>query len=69
MARVKNPLEITAKVAQIAQGQHPEALSDICALLQKSLGCNIVSIYSNVKDGFLLIANQGFKEDSVGKIL
>ena len=69
MSRVKNPLEITASVAQLAQKAQASSLGDICVLLQKSLGCNIVSVYSSVKDGFLLIANQGFKEDSVGKIL
>ena len=69
MPRVKNPLEITSRVARIAQKGEPGALQEITQILKGALGCNVVSIYACAEDGYLLIANQGFSTDQAGKLI
>jgi phosphoenolpyruvate-protein phosphotransferase len=69
MPRVKNPLDITSKVARITQNEQPGALEEITQILKKALGCKVVSIYACAEDSYLLIANQGFSSDQVGKLI
>ena len=68
MPRVKNPLDITQKVAQIIHSDDALPLQSISKTLKDAMGCNVVSIYVCQEDGYLMVANVGFKDDYVNKL-
>ena len=69
MPRVRNPLDVTSKVAHLCQGEDSRALDNICGVLMESLGCQVVSVYSCLKDGYLMVANRGFGKEHVDNLI
>lgn len=69
MPRSPSPLEITSKVARILQNSKDGQLAAVTTFLKGALNCSVVSVYAARDDGYLLIANEGFRKNHVGELI
>ncbi len=67
---MQRPIEIVSAIAGLleSEGNYFEILNKIAQRLKASMKCNIVSIYRNDKEGYQLIANEGFGKEHIGKL-